>query len=64
MTPNTITHWINNKPFPGTSGAAAPVTNPANAAVTPKQVTFQRVLWVSARFACRVAGKHRATQRN
>ena len=31
---NTITHWINNKPYPGTSGATAAVTNPARGAVT------------------------------
>jgi malonate-semialdehyde dehydrogenase (acetylating) / methylmalonate-semialdehyde dehydrogenase len=31
---NTITHWINNKPYPGASGATAAVTNPATGAVT------------------------------
>ena len=31
---NTITHWINNKPYPGASGTTAPVTNPATGAVT------------------------------
>ena len=25
---NTITHWLNNQAFAGTSGATAPVTNP------------------------------------
>jgi malonate-semialdehyde dehydrogenase (acetylating)/methylmalonate-semialdehyde dehydrogenase len=30
----TITHWINNKPFSGASGATAPVTNPATGEVT------------------------------
>ena len=34
MAPNTITHWINNKPYPGAGGATAPVTNPATGAVT------------------------------
>ena len=34
MAPNTITHWINNKPYPGASGATAAVTNPATGAVT------------------------------
>ncbi|MET0453273.1 MAG: CoA-acylating methylmalonate-semialdehyde dehydrogenase [Mycobacterium sp.] len=32
--PNTISHWINNKPHPGTSGNTAPVTNPATGEVT------------------------------
>src|SRR5262245_15593400 len=31
---DTITHWIDNKPFAGGSGATAPVTNPATGAVT------------------------------
>lgn len=31
---NTITHWLNNRAFAGTSGATAPVTNPATGAVT------------------------------
>jgi malonate-semialdehyde dehydrogenase (acetylating) / methylmalonate-semialdehyde dehydrogenase len=31
---NTISHWINNKAYPGTSGNTAPVTNPATGAVT------------------------------
>jgi malonate-semialdehyde dehydrogenase (acetylating)/methylmalonate-semialdehyde dehydrogenase len=30
----TITHWLNNEAFAGTSGATAPVTNPATGAVT------------------------------
>ncbi len=30
----TIAHWLNNEAFAGTSGAAAPVTNPATGAVT------------------------------
>ena len=34
MAPNTITHWINNKPYPGASGATAAVTNPATGEVT------------------------------
>ncbi|MDT5313885.1 MAG: hypothetical protein QOE74_2905, partial [Mycobacterium sp.] len=25
---NTISHWINNKAYPGASGNTAPVTNP------------------------------------
>jgi malonate-semialdehyde dehydrogenase (acetylating)/methylmalonate-semialdehyde dehydrogenase len=29
-----IGHWVNNKAFPGTSGRAAPVTNPATGAIT------------------------------
>ena len=32
--PDTITHWIDNKPFAGSSGATAPVTNPATGEVT------------------------------
>ena len=32
--PQTIPHWINNKPYPGASGATAPVTNPATGEVT------------------------------
>src|SRR5262245_1995473 len=31
---STITHWIDNKPFEGASGATAPVTNPASGVVT------------------------------
>src|SRR6476660_4719301 len=31
---NTISHWINNKAYPGTSGNTAPVTNPATGEVT------------------------------
>ena len=31
---NTITHWINNKAYPGTGGTTAPVTNPATGEVT------------------------------
>ena len=34
MAPNTIAHWINNKLYPGTSTATAPVTNPATGEVT------------------------------
>ena len=30
----TIAHWINNKTYPGTGGATAPVTNPASGEVT------------------------------
>ena len=30
----TISHWINNKAFPGSSGNTAPVTNPATGEVT------------------------------
>ena len=30
----TIAHWLNNEAFAGTSGATAPVTNPATGAVT------------------------------
>ncbi|MFW0784110.1 CoA-acylating methylmalonate-semialdehyde dehydrogenase [Gordonia sp. CPCC 206044] len=30
----TITHWVNNKAYPGTSADTAPVTNPATGAVT------------------------------
>jgi malonate-semialdehyde dehydrogenase (acetylating) / methylmalonate-semialdehyde dehydrogenase len=30
----TISHWIDNKPFPGNSGNTAPVTNPATGEVT------------------------------
>jgi malonate-semialdehyde dehydrogenase (acetylating)/methylmalonate-semialdehyde dehydrogenase len=29
-----IVHWINNKPFPGSGAATAPVTNPATGQVT------------------------------
>jgi malonate-semialdehyde dehydrogenase (acetylating)/methylmalonate-semialdehyde dehydrogenase len=31
---HTITHWINNKPYPGTDSTMSPVTNPATGAVT------------------------------
>ncbi|QYL15344.1 CoA-acylating methylmalonate-semialdehyde dehydrogenase [Mycolicibacterium pallens] len=31
---NTITHWLNNQAFAGTSGDTAPVTNPATGVVT------------------------------
>ncbi|MGV9714330.1 CoA-acylating methylmalonate-semialdehyde dehydrogenase [Gordonia sp. NPDC003424] len=31
---DTITHWVNNKAFPGTSSNTAPVTNPATGQVT------------------------------
>ena len=31
---NTITHWINNKPYAGTGGNTSPVTNPATGEVT------------------------------
>ncbi|MFT4125269.1 MAG: CoA-acylating methylmalonate-semialdehyde dehydrogenase [Gordonia sp. (in: high G+C Gram-positive bacteria)] len=31
---NTITHWVNNKSFPGASSVTAPVTNPATGQVT------------------------------
>ena len=31
---NTISHWIDNKAFPGNSGVTAPVTNPATGEVT------------------------------
>ena len=30
----TISHWLDNKAFPGNSGATAPVTNPATGEVT------------------------------
>jgi malonate-semialdehyde dehydrogenase (acetylating)/methylmalonate-semialdehyde dehydrogenase len=30
----TISHWFDNKTFTGTSGASAPVTNPATGEVT------------------------------
>jgi malonate-semialdehyde dehydrogenase (acetylating)/methylmalonate-semialdehyde dehydrogenase len=32
--PNTISHWVNNAAFAGTSGDTAPVTNPATGEVT------------------------------
>jgi malonate-semialdehyde dehydrogenase (acetylating)/methylmalonate-semialdehyde dehydrogenase len=32
--PETISHWTNNAPFEGASGATAPVTNPATGVVT------------------------------
>src|SRR3954470_15451969 len=31
---HTISHWIDNKPYAGSSGATAPVTDPATGAVT------------------------------
>jgi malonate-semialdehyde dehydrogenase (acetylating)/methylmalonate-semialdehyde dehydrogenase len=31
---SVISHWINNKPYPGTNGDTAPVTNPATGQVT------------------------------
>jgi malonate-semialdehyde dehydrogenase (acetylating) / methylmalonate-semialdehyde dehydrogenase len=34
MTTKTLAHWINNKAYPGTSGATAPVTNPATGQIT------------------------------
>jgi malonate-semialdehyde dehydrogenase (acetylating) / methylmalonate-semialdehyde dehydrogenase len=34
MSPKTISHFVNNKSFAGTSGASAPVTNPATGALT------------------------------
>ncbi|GAA2805225.1 CoA-acylating methylmalonate-semialdehyde dehydrogenase [Saccharopolyspora taberi] len=33
-----IVHWVNNKPFHGSSGATAPVTNPATGEVTREVV--------------------------
>jgi malonate-semialdehyde dehydrogenase (acetylating)/methylmalonate-semialdehyde dehydrogenase len=36
--PTTISHWMNNAVFPGTSAAKAPVTNPATGAVTGEVV--------------------------
>ena len=36
--PTTISHWINNTVFPGTSAVTAPVTNPATGAVTGEVV--------------------------
>ena len=30
---HTISHWIDNKPYAGSSGATAPVTNPATGKV-------------------------------
>ncbi|MDL9945024.1 CoA-acylating methylmalonate-semialdehyde dehydrogenase [Gordonia sp. ABSL11-1] len=32
--PTTISHWVNNKSYPGTSSATAPVTNPATGALS------------------------------
>ncbi|SIR90061.1 CoA-acylating methylmalonate-semialdehyde dehydrogenase [Williamsia sterculiae] len=32
--PTTVTHWVNNKPYPGAGETTAPVTNPATGAVT------------------------------
>ncbi len=34
MMSKTISHWIDNKPFAGSSTATAPVTNPATGEVT------------------------------
>jgi malonate-semialdehyde dehydrogenase (acetylating)/methylmalonate-semialdehyde dehydrogenase len=36
--PTTISHWMNNSVFAGTSAATAPVTNPATGAVTGEVV--------------------------
>jgi hypothetical protein len=41
MAPNTITHWINNKPYPGASGATAAVTNLASGAGTVDLTVFR-----------------------
>ena len=30
----TISHWVNNKAYPGTGGNTSPVTNPATGEVT------------------------------
>jgi malonate-semialdehyde dehydrogenase (acetylating)/methylmalonate-semialdehyde dehydrogenase len=38
MTTKTLGHWINNKAYPGTSGATAPVTNPTTGEVTGELV--------------------------
>ncbi|MDY6807430.1 MAG: aldehyde dehydrogenase family protein, partial [Actinomycetota bacterium] len=38
----TITHWVNNEAYPGTSSNTAPVTNPATGAVTG-EVTLANV---------------------
>jgi malonate-semialdehyde dehydrogenase (acetylating)/methylmalonate-semialdehyde dehydrogenase len=38
MTTKTLGHWINNKAYPGSSGATAPVTNPATGEVTGELV--------------------------
>ncbi len=32
--PTSVTHWVNNKSFAGSSGATSPITNPATGAVT------------------------------
>ncbi|EME67263.1 methylmalonic acid semialdehyde dehydrogenase [Rhodococcus ruber BKS 20-38] len=32
----TVSHWINNKPYPGTGTGTAPVTNPATGEVTAR----------------------------
>ena len=37
-----ISHWIDNKPFAGSSGATAPVTNPATGEVTGRGRAGQR----------------------
>ncbi|MGW0039947.1 CoA-acylating methylmalonate-semialdehyde dehydrogenase [Gordonia sp. NPDC003376] len=34
----TVSHWVNNKVFPGASNATAPVTNPATGEVTARVV--------------------------
>lgn len=34
ITTASVSHWVNNKSFPGTSHATAPITNPASGAVT------------------------------
>ena len=36
--PTTISHWMNNAVFPGSSAARAPVTNPATGAVSGEVV--------------------------
>ena len=36
--PTTISHWMNNTVFPGTSAGKAPVTNPATGVVTGEVV--------------------------
>ena len=35
---DVISHWLDGKPFAGTSGNTAPVTNPATGAVTGRRV--------------------------
>ena len=51
----TISHWIDNKPFAGSSGATAPVTNPATGEVTG-QVALGSA--EDARAAIESVGKH------